>query len=119
MNSIFDPAGTLLPYVTRARVLLQSLWIQELSWDEPLQERVLAAWQSWLSELGDLDSVTIDRQYWPADFEPVSLELHAFADSSETVFASCCYIRATDCQGITHVALVMSRARVAPVGKKR
>lgn len=117
VSSIFDPMGFLSPFIIRARMFIQSLWSSTLGWDDALYPDLLKCWNSWLSELSELDQISIDRKYWPSDFQPVSISLHCFGDSSERAFAACCYIRSVNSSGQIHVSLFMARTRVAPVGK--
>ena len=36
ISQLFDPLGFLSPVVTRAKILMQSLWIDKLGWDDPV-----------------------------------------------------------------------------------
>lgn len=31
---VFDPLGLISPVIVRAKILLQSLWLHQLSWDQ-------------------------------------------------------------------------------------
>lgn len=51
----YDPLGVIIPYTTQAKVLLQKLWMQKRSWDDPnLPLDILEAWYSWERELLEL-----------------------------------------------------------------
>lgn len=38
LASQYDPLGYIIPYTTRAKVLVQALWRKERGWDEPILE---------------------------------------------------------------------------------
>ena len=43
----YDPLGFIIPYTTRAKVLVQKLWAKKRSWDDPnLPPDILEAWSS-------------------------------------------------------------------------
>ena len=40
-----------MPYTTRAKILVQALWIKERERDEPIADKLLPLWQAWVSKL--------------------------------------------------------------------
>lgn len=48
---IFDPIGILGPLTTRAKILLQKMWKQNLKWDEALPDDLKHEWQTWCAEV--------------------------------------------------------------------
>ena len=55
--STFDPLGLVSPFTLHAKLLMQDLWKQQLSWDARLPEDDLQRWQCWkegAAELADL-----------------------------------------------------------------
>ena len=116
--SVFDPLGFLAPFVVRGRVLIQQLWAIGVDWDDEITGNVATSFAGWIDELGEISKFTIPRKYWPPLLTPSHVSLHVFGDASEMAYASCCYIRVQTPSGETHVSFVMSRMRVAPLGKK-
>ena len=58
----FDPLGFIIPYTTRAKVLVQKLWAKKRSWDDPnLPPDILEAWSSWERELPELANISLPR----------------------------------------------------------
>ena len=45
---MFDPLGWISPATIVAKILLQSLWLQKLTWDEPLPNDVSEKWTRWV-----------------------------------------------------------------------
>ncbi|XP_044758435.1 uncharacterized protein LOC123317501 [Coccinella septempunctata] len=41
---LFDPLGLVSPVTIKAKMLLQELWLQKLSWDEPLSPQLTERW---------------------------------------------------------------------------
>ncbi|KAM9753665.1 uncharacterized protein ACNS7B_006885 [Menidia menidia] len=60
----YDPLGFLVPYTTRAKVIVQRLWNKKRGWDDPhLPEDLLQAWRLWESELPQLSQIILPRCY--------------------------------------------------------
>ncbi|XP_058625394.1 uncharacterized protein LOC131536472 [Onychostoma macrolepis] len=48
LASQYDPLGYLIPFTTRAKVLVQDLWKKNLGWDDPItSDNLLTRWQDW------------------------------------------------------------------------
>src|SRR4029434_9316362 len=117
LASQYDPLGYILPYTTRAKVLVQDLWKTKQGWDDPITPSELVdRWLKWEQELADLSSIRLPRCYvhaW-ADQSGVYRELHFFCDASERAYGTVVYLRVHDSQNHVHVAFVMARSRVSP-----
>ena len=47
MASVFDPFGILAPFVMKAKLIMQSMWLKQIDWDETLsthEEKTIEAW---------------------------------------------------------------------------
>lgn len=118
--SQYDPLGFMVPFTTRANVLIQLLWSKQRGWDDPdLPPGLREAWETWESELKHLSSVSIPRCYLPISVEGpgVNCNLHVFCDGSERAYRAVAYltVRAGD---TIHTSFVMARSRVAPKWKQ-
>ncbi|KAK7881024.1 hypothetical protein WMY93_030613 [Mugilogobius chulae] len=112
----YDPLGIIIPYTTRAKVLVQRLWAKKRSWDDPnLPPEIIEAWSSWERELPELAGVSIPRTYAPLETatEVTEYTLHVFCDASEQAYGSVAYLATTSSDAV-HVSFVMARSRVAP-----
>ena len=58
---LFDPLGFLSPFIVRAKVLMQELWIQGLDWDEKLPTELSTKVMSWFKELILLPTIKVQR----------------------------------------------------------
>nr|XP_061832460.1 uncharacterized protein LOC133616862 [Nerophis lumbriciformis] len=112
----YDPIGIIIPYTTRAKILVQRLWAKKRSWDDPnLPPDILQAWSSWERELPELANISLPRTYAPLELATDTTEytLHVFCDSSEQAYGSVAYLT-TRTNDTVYVSFVMARSRVAP-----
>lgn len=117
LASQYDPIGFIVPFTTRAKVLIQDLWKQDIGWDDPIHPQTLRdQWLSWEEELPNLPHLELPRPYTPvcADTPASTRQLHIFSDASERAYGSVAYLRTTDYKGQIHVSFVLARSRVAP-----
>ena len=84
---IFDPMGWLAPIVITAKIIMQSLWILKVSWDEQLSLDISIHWQTWLQDLHPISLIKIPC--W-SGYSPHCelLEIHGFADASKFAYGA-------------------------------
>ncbi|XP_036000189.1 uncharacterized protein LOC118564903 [Fundulus heteroclitus] len=117
LASQYDPLGYILPYTTRAKVMVRQLWEKRRDWDDPLLPLdVQQLWAQWESELQLLPQVTLPRHYTQAadDASIINRQVHIFCDASEQVYGSVAYLRSEDSKGQVHLSFILARSRVAP-----
>ncbi len=62
LASQYDPLGYIIPFTTRAKVLVQDLWKKNLGWyDLITPDSLLIRWQDWQQELHSLNQIAIPR----------------------------------------------------------
>lgn len=113
----YDPLGYMLPFSTRAKLIIRQLWDKKRGWDDSnLPAELLQAWSSWEAELESLPFLTFPRAYVPADanLEGATREVHIFADASEQAYGAVAYMRTEDREGQIHLSFILARSRVAP-----
>ncbi|GFW42606.1 integrase catalytic domain-containing protein [Trichonephila clavipes] len=98
---IFDPLG---PVITRAKILLQSLWQLKLDWNDPLPSNLISYWESFIDALESINCLDIPR-YCLQD-ESIRTELHGFSDSSEKAYSAALYLRCINTSGEISVRLL-------------
>ena len=100
VTRIFDPLGLLSPIVIQLKSFIQALWLDNLSWDQPLNHKLS---QQYKHLSGDLKSnEDIDTPRFILDKNEPSkntLQLHCFCDASTTAYAAVVYIRQPVSQG--------------------
>ncbi|XP_048030832.1 uncharacterized protein LOC125266231 [Megalobrama amblycephala] len=117
LASQYDPLGVILPYTTRAKVIVQQLWTKDRNWDDPqLPEGLQWAWKVWETELQYLPQVVLPRCYTPSSMDKpkVTREIHIFTDASEKAYGAVAYLRSEDPSGRIHLSFLLARSRVAP-----
>lgn len=117
LASQYDPLGYIIPYTTRAKVIVQQLWDKKRDWDDPqLPEDLLQAWRRWEGELPNLQQITLPRCYSSHTMDSLASvrDIHVFCDASERAYGSVAYLRTEDPSGRVEVAFLVARSRVAP-----
>ncbi|XP_014361661.2 uncharacterized protein LOC106713372 [Papilio machaon] len=113
---LYDPMGWIASIVVRAKIFIQKLWIAKLSWDERLTPQLLHEWQQFKEDLPKLEKIVIPRWFHVSIGDNV--ELHTFADASQSAYAAAVYLKSTSKDGSIAVNLVIAKTKVAPVEKK-
>lgn len=116
VSKLFDPLGWLSPHIVESKILLQELWNEKLSWDDPLPNQIVSKWLRIREEFHYCQRVRINR--WLGLSRTVkSCSLHGFADASSKAYAATVYIRIEKENGEVCVNLVAAKTRVAPLNK--
>ncbi|XP_035660814.1 uncharacterized protein LOC118405422 [Branchiostoma floridae] len=117
VSSFYDPLGLVAPALLPPKKILQDLCKAKLDWDEEIPDKDLKVWRQWEAELPLLSSsFMLSRCVKPVDFGiTTSVQLHHFSDASEQGYGTASYLRMTNQQGRVHCALLMGKARVAPL----
>lgn len=111
--TIFDPLGLLSPSIIIAKMLLQKMWSEKLTWDQPLPPHIRRAWEEFSSELCLLNRLEIPRKTFCDNYNRAFL--HGFADASETSYGACVYIVSSNAKGEIRSYLLSAKSRVAPI----
>ncbi|XP_037919504.1 uncharacterized protein LOC119656896 [Hermetia illucens] len=110
---LFDPMGWLQPCIVVGKIMMQQLWLQHRTWDEPITEELDAKWRNFRSQLPVLQEITIPR--WLHCSDIVTIQVHGFCDASEAAYAAVIYARVEERDGSTTVQLITSKSKVAPL----
>ncbi len=112
LPSQYDPLGLLLPYTTRAKVIVKHLWNKQREWDDPnLPPDLLYSWIQWEEELRGLPSVSFPRPYIPpaVGIDGVTRKVHIFSDASEQAYGAVAYLHTVDLAGQTYLSFLIAR----------
>ena len=115
LSAIYDPLGLMNPLIVQGKLVLQQATQCKISWDDEVPCSLQQKWENWLSALQSVPKVNIPRCIKPYKFNDAHVELHHFSDASQQAYGSCSYLRSVNKAGQVHVALVMSKSRVAPI----
>ena len=111
----FDILGWFSPSTIIVKILLQRLWELKIGWDNPIPDEIRDAWVKWRTELPQLANKHIPRCYFLKNSSNTEIQLHGFSDASERAYGAVVYLRTTDTTGVTHISLVISKTKVAPI----
>ncbi|XP_067625660.1 uncharacterized protein [Eurosta solidaginis] len=112
--SVFDPFGLAAEYSIVAKLILKKVWQQKVGWDDGIPDEAFAMWRKWLNMLKDIETLRMPRCY-DGNFFKSSVELHVFADASESAYGAVAYWRISSGCGIIRLAFVMGKAKCAPL----
>ena len=111
-SKLFDTLGYVEPITVKAKIMIQDLWKQNLSWDEDVPSEHKDQWLNWISDISNLTSVEIPRPYFLTSIS--NRQLHIFCDSSQLAYGAVAYLRGMSGAEI-YTAFTMAKTRVAPI----
>ena len=111
-SKLFDPLGYVEPITVKAKIMIQDLWKQNLSWDEDVPSDHANQWLKWISDISNLTSIEIPRPYFLTDIS--TRQLHIFCDSSQLAYGAVAYLRGKSGAEV-YTAFVMAKTKVAPI----
>ncbi|GBN95285.1 hypothetical protein AVEN_207930-1 [Araneus ventricosus] len=110
---LYDPLGIIGPVIAKAKIFMQSLWLQKLDWNDNLPTKVLQVWNDFLVKLPGVNEINVPRYILSEDV--TKIELHGFSDASERAYGAVIYIRCVTHSGLIQTKLVCSKSRVSPL----
>lgn len=110
---VYDPLGLISCVTVTAKCMLQTLWKNNIGWDDPLPDELNISWHNYFSQLHLLNNLKIPRQITSKDASYV--QLHGYCDSSEKAYGAVLYLRSLNSFGETIVRMISAKSRVAPV----
>ncbi|XP_076032233.1 uncharacterized protein LOC143020014 [Oratosquilla oratoria] len=113
--STYDPLGLVLPIIVPVKILFQKPTRLKMSWEESIPISLCQKWLKWIASLYEISRLRFSRCVFPLELNGCTSELHHFCDASEVAFGACTYMRTINQDGKVHVALLASKARVAPI----
>ena len=111
--ALFNPLGKLSPFIIRAKILMQEIWVCGLDWDDQLPEELSVKMMSWFAELPMLSKMRVPRCLQSG--KVTSTALHVFVDGSQNAYGVVIYIRSEYTKGKVSLSFVASKMKVAPL----
>lgn len=110
---LFDPLGLLSPSIIVAKMMIQQLWTLGVAWDEDVPDPLHGAWTRYHTSLPELERMQFPR--WIGARHGATLQLHGFADASESAYGGVVYVRCVMPDGQVRVSLLTAKTKVAPL----
>ncbi|GBM98304.1 hypothetical protein AVEN_7677-1 [Araneus ventricosus] len=110
---LYDPLGLLGPVICKMKIFLQKLWLEKLSFDDPLPQPIAVEWNHLVSSLKTIELIKIPR--WILADSSQKLVLHCFSDSSQAAYGAVIYLQCVRPDDTSTAKLVASKSRVSPL----
>ena len=114
---VYDIMGFFSPAVLQLKLILQQLWRNGSSWDDPLPDSLSNSWQCWQAEQYLISDFSIPRCCFNPGKQTRSLQLHGFSDASTTAYGGAVYLRTTYADATVTVSLLLAKSKVVPASK--
>ncbi|GFW30665.1 integrase catalytic domain-containing protein [Trichonephila clavipes] len=89
---IYDPLGFLSPTTIQLKILMQDIWKQNISWDDPITDCISESWTQFKNQMKYLAEIQITR-YLSEDATAKRVLLICFCDASQRAYAAVFYLR--------------------------
>lgn len=112
IQKLFDPLGWIAPSTVMAKILLQKLWLEKITWDQNVNDTLSAEWRKMKQDLTSVNDIHVDT--WLGTIDNTNIQIHGFSDASMRAYAAVVYIR-TETNGKVETKLIAAKTRVAPL----
>ncbi|MCG7879158.1 MAG: reverse transcriptase domain-containing protein [Candidatus Thiodiazotropha endolucinida] len=110
---VFDPLGLFSPIILKGKLLLQSLWIKHLQWDDDLVEEDVKIWLPIKNDLITVSDYEISRQVTTNKQDGIASFLVCFCDASSKAYATTIYL-VQHSKRERKSELMLTKTRLAP-----
>lgn len=93
---------------------MQRLWIERVSWDEPLPSNLADLFYKFQNQLGSLNRISVPR--WTRQSgSSLRVQLHGFSDASNSAYSAVIFLRVETESAPIEVTMLYAKTKVAPV----
>ena len=117
-TKIFDPLGCLSLFTINLKVMFQQFCLDKKGWDAEFSDVERSKYEGFISELRNLQKVSIPRCYFLKGKKVQNVQIHGFSDASESAYAGVVYLRVEYETGEVQVRFVTSKAKVSSIKKQ-
>ena len=116
--SIFDPLGILSPSILEAKLIIQSLWAENVGWGDQIPDCLEKSWSNWYQKLNEVTNVALPR--WIGyDGKSKYIELLIFSDASSVAYGVVAYIKLTDLENKEiKCSFILAKLKLSPLKEK-
>lgn len=90
---IYDPLGFVAPLIVTAKIFLQKIWLEKMTWDQVLSDELKLEWINFINKISDLAELKIPRCLILKN-KVEKIQLHGYAVASLKAYGACLYIYA-------------------------
>ena len=90
--SVLDLSGTASPFIVKAKIRLRVMGLKGLGWTDLIAGDDEIWWRNWFLSLDQLNALKMPRCLFPDRVQISMVELHAFGEASEEVYAAVIYL---------------------------
>ena len=110
VSKVFDPLGFFTPVTLRGRLLMRSLWLSKIEWDERISNEQVSLWLSLFGDLEKLKDISIPRCGYVSSTAENNLVV--FCDAAKSSYGFLVYL-------LNHQSnFIFSKAKVAPLKQR-
>ena len=109
--------GILSPPIIDPKQIIQLSWQRKIDWHDPLHLDLEIRWKNWLINLRKINHISLPRWYCFSFADTSCIELHIFADTSNSAFATVAFFRYKK-QDAVKCSFILSKSRLAPANSK-
>ena len=114
--TLFHTLGYVMPFVVRAKIHLQEVWISGIDWDDQFPENISDRAKKWFAQLEDLGIIKIGRCLRGSSAQIVTEQsFHVFSDASEDACAAVMYERNVYEDGSASISFIAFKFKVTPL----
>ncbi|KAJ8722107.1 hypothetical protein PYW08_004509 [Mythimna loreyi] len=114
LQKIFDPLGWIAPSTVMAKLLLQKLWLERVTWDQIVNDALSEEWNKIRSDLVTVNDIQLNRWLGTTEANKINIQIHGFSDASTRAYAAAVYMR-TETNDKVEINLIAAKTRVAPL----
>lgn len=115
IQKLFDPLGWIAPSLILAKILIQKLWLEKVSWDDAISQPVKEQWKTIREDFKNIKEIQIDRWLGTRINKMKNIQVHGFSDASIQAYAAVAYLRVENDDGTITTKIIAARTRVAPL----
>ncbi|XP_073963739.1 LOW QUALITY PROTEIN: uncharacterized protein [Choristoneura fumiferana] len=118
IQKLFDPLGWLAPAILLAKLLIQRLWLQGITWDEEVEQEIAEEWYDLKGSFQYLPDIEINRWLHTTENLMENISVHGFCDASNRAYAAVAYLRVRTIDGNVKTEIIAAKTRVASTKAK-
>ena len=114
--SIFNPFGKLTPSILEAKLIIQSLWAENVGWDDQIPDCLEKTWSNWYQKLKEITNVTLARRIGYYDKNKYYIELLILCDASSVAYGVVACIKLTNLENKEiKCSFILAKSRLSPM----